>query len=272
MSAPVVSPARAAPEGNRVEIFLRILATGFCFVTFGGASLWLGIMAYPFLKLRHFGKPEKQRQTARAIVRWWFRTFIELMRVLGVLDYELHGIEKLQRDGLFILANHPSLIDVVFIGSLIPRFAAVVRGNLMRNPFIRGPIQAAGYITNDQGMGLVDGCNAALAAGDDVVIFPQGTRTPKTGEVRFQRGAANVAVRARRPITPVVITCNPRGLARYQRWYQVPPRRMHFVVRVHDDLQVEDFVEQGVPEALAVRQLNARLEAFFEQESGRATS
>lgn len=255
---------------NRFEIALRIVATGLCFVVFGIAGVSMWFLFYPYLMLRYWGDAEGRRVAARAIVRGWFGFFIELMRVLGVLDYELHGVEKLQRPGLLILANHPSLIDVVFIGSLLPRFAAVVRGNLMKNPFLNGPITAAGYVTNDQGPELVEGCTAALAKGDDVVIFPQGTRTPESGEVKFHRGAANIAIRGRHPITPVVITCTPRGLARYQRWYQVPPRRMHFVINVHDDLQVDPFLESGVSEALAVRKLNAHLEQFFEQESGRA--
>ncbi len=258
------------PEGNRVEIFFRILATGFCFVTFGFVTLTVGVVLFSLLLLRYRDR-ERRRMGARSIVRWWFGNFVELMRVLGVLTYEFHGVEKLQRPGLLILGNHPSLIDVVMIGSLVPRFAAVVRSSLMKNPFMRVPIEAAGYITNDQGLGLVHGCGAALELGDDVVIFPQGTRTPEDGSIQFQRGAANVAIRCRRPVTPVVITCQPRGLARYQRWYQVPSRRMHFVIRVHDDLQVDRFLEAGVPEALAVRRLNAHLESFFEQESGRAT-
>jgi 1-acyl-sn-glycerol-3-phosphate acyltransferase len=255
---------------NRFEIALRIIATGFCFLTFGVAGFSVWLLVYPYLKVRYWGDAAAQRVEARRIVRWWFTTFIELMRVLGVLEYEIRGLEKLQRPGLLILANHPSLIDVVFIGSLVPRFAAVVRGNLMKNPFVNGPITAAGYVTNDQGLGLVEGCNAALAVGDDVVIFPQGTRTPESGEVKFHRGAANIAIRGRHPITPVVITCTPRGLARYQRWYQVPPHRMHFVINVHDDLQVDPFLESGVSEALAVRKLNNHLEQFFEQESVRA--
>ncbi len=262
----------AGPEqGNRLEIFFRILTTGFCFVLFGVVTLTLGVVLFSYVLLRHRTR-DRQRMASRGIVRWWFRTFVEIMRLLGVLDYELHGVEKLQRPGLLILANHPSLIDVVIIGSLVPRFCAVVRSNLLKNPFMRVPIEAAGYITNDQGPGLVTGCDRALALGDDIVVFPQGTRTPESGEIKFQRGAANVAIRARRAITPVVVTCNPRGLARYQRWYQVPPRRMHFVISVHDDLQVDPFLKDGVPEALAVRRLNTHLEAFFEQESGRATS
>jgi hypothetical protein len=47
---------------------------------------------------------------------------------------------------------------------------------------------------------------------------------------------------------------------------------MHFTIRVHDDLQVDPYLDPGTPEPVAVRRLNADLERFFEQESGRATA
>jgi 1-acyl-sn-glycerol-3-phosphate acyltransferase len=146
----------------------------------------------------------------------------------------------------------------------------VVKSALVRNPFTRAPVKAAGYITNDAGLEMVEDCRKSLDSHESLVIFPEGTRTPLTGEVQLQRGAANVAIRCRKPVTPVVITCNPRGLAKSQQWYQVPPKRMHFVIRVHDDLRVDPFLESGTAEPVAVRRLNEQLRSFFEQESGRA--
>lgn len=245
----------------------RIVATGFCFFVFGAGGVALGL-CFPVLLL--FREPGRRQRLSRVIVHHFFRFFIGLMNFVRVLSYELHGVERLQRPGLLILANHPSLIDVIFIISLIPQSGCVVKSALVRNPFTRAPVKAAGYITNDAGLAMVDDCRAALEKQETLVIFPEGTRTPLTGEVQLQRGAANVAIRCRKPVTPVVITAYPRGLAKTQKWYQVPPKRMHFVIRVHDDLQVDPFLESGTAEPVAVRRLNEHLKSFFEQESGRA--
>lgn len=247
----------------------RIVATGFCFFVFGSAGVLLGIFCVPVLLL-FFRDKGRRLHASRFIVHHFFRFFIGLMNFVGVLDYELYGIEKLQRPGLLILSNHPTLIDVVFIISLIPQSGCVVKSALARNPFTRAPVKAAGYITNDAGLAMVDDCRTALASQETLVIFPEGTRTPLSGEVELQRGAANVAIRCRKAVTPVVITCTPRGLAKSQKWYRVPAKRMHFVIRVHEDLQVDPFLESGAAEPVAVRRLNEHLRSFFEQESGRA--
>ncbi len=257
--------------GKRLDRAWRIVATGFCFFVFGLGGLVLGLFCVPVLLL-FFRDPRRRLRASRFIVHHFFRFFIGLMNFVGVISYELTGMEKLQRPGLLILANHPSLIDVIFIISLIPQSGCVVKSALARNPFTRGPVHAAGYITNDAGLAMVEDCRVHLAGHETIVIFPEGTRTPLNGEIDLQRGAANVAIRCHQAITPVSIRQSPRGLAKGQKWYQVPPAPMHFVIRVHDDLQVDPFSDGGAPEPLAVRRLNAHLKSFFEQESGRAAS
>ncbi|MDP2271784.1 MAG: lysophospholipid acyltransferase family protein [Archangium sp.] len=247
----------------------RIVATGFCFFVFGLGGVAVTLFVIPPMTL-FVRDPLKRVRFSRFVVHHCFRFFIGLMNFVKVLTYELHGIDRLQRPGLLILANHPTLIDVIFIIALIPQSGCVVKSALMRNPFTRGPVKASGYIANDAGLAMVDDCREALESNETLIIFPEGTRTPLSGEVTLQRGAANVAVRCRKAVTPVTITADPRGLAKGQKWYRVPPRRIHFVIRVHDDLQVDPFLESGAAEPVAVRRLNEHLTSFFEQESVRA--
>ena len=193
----------------------RIVATGFCFFVFGSGGALLGLFGMPIL-LFFVRDPARRVRVSRFIVHHFFRFFIGLMNFVRVLSYEVHGVERLQRPGLLILANHPTLIDVIFIISLIPQSGCVVKSALVRNPFTKAPVRAAGYITNDTGLALVEDCRAALASQETLVIFPEGTRTPLSGEVQLQRGAANVAIRCRKAVTPVVIQVNPRTLTKGQ--------------------------------------------------------
>ena len=186
----------------------RVLATGISFLAFGIGGLALGLFVFPLLRVLLRDRA-RCRAVSRRLVQRSFRFHVELMRVLGVLSYELHGVERLRQPGLLVLANHPTLIDVVFLISLMPNADCIVKSALARNPFTRGPILACGYICNDDGAGLVDDCIAALHAGGNLVIFPEGTRTRRDAPMRLQRGAANIAVRGRFDITPVRLGCEP---------------------------------------------------------------
>lgn len=247
---------------ERLNHLWRIAATGLSFLAFGVGGLLLGVLVFPLINLA-VREPARRRRWARRLVRRSFASHIELMRVLGVLTYEIRGRERLQRDGLLVLANHPTLIDVVFLISLLPNADCVVKSALARNPFTRGPVRAAGYVFNDDGAGLVDDCIAAVRRGGTLVIFPEGTRTRRDAPMHLQRGAANIAVRGGLDITPVRLSCTPMTLGKGEKWYRVPACRFHVVVDVQPDLEIAPFVNGAQGEALAARQLTDYLTQYF---------
>lgn len=236
----------------------RVAATGFSFVLFGIGGLTLGLLVFPPLLLL----PQVRRVAcARGVIRLAFRAYINLMQALGVLRYTVNGVEKLERGGLLILANHPTLLDTVFLMAFVKHADCVVKADLWRNPFTRGPVTAAGYIANRGGAELVDDCIASLRRGNNLIIFPEGTRTGADGIV-LKRGAANIAIRGARDITPVLIRCEPPTLRKGEAWWRVPPRRASFTIAVQDDLPVAGFAQEG-GEVLAARKLTEYLQHYF---------
>ena len=172
----------------------------------------------------------------------------------------MRGRDRLQRSGLLILASHPSLIDVVFLMALVRDADCIVKSALLRNPFTRGPVRAAGYVCNDSGPGLIDDCVASVRAGNNLIVFPEGTRTPAGAALgRLQRGAANLAVRGELPITPVRITCSQQMLGKSDKWWRVPCRAGHFVIDVGDDIPIDSHLAEDGAQALAARRLNDEL-------------
>ena len=246
---------------ERINHAWRLFATGLSFFSFGlgGVALWLFVFPVLTLLVRD---PVRRSRHARAIIHHTFAGFIGLMHRLGVLTYEVRGRERLQRSGLLVLANHPTLIDVVFLVSLIPNADCVVKSRLAGNPFTRGPVKATGYISNDNGAALVDDCIASVRSGKNLIIFPEGTRTPRAGAGQLQRGAANIAVRGVLDITPVIIRCDPPTLSKGEKWYHIPSRRFHVAIEVQDDLPVAPFIS-GTSEAIASRRLTEFLTAYF---------
>jgi 1-acyl-sn-glycerol-3-phosphate acyltransferase len=191
-----------------------------------------------------------------------------MMRRLGVLTWEIHGLERLQRGGLLVLATHPTLLDVVFLVSVLPRANCVVKAAAARNPFFRGPVRACGYIANDDNVRLLDDCIAAVRTGDNLIIFPEGTRSVPGQPLRLQRGAAHIAVRGELDLTPVRIHCTPPTLAKGQKWYHIPRRRFHVCINVGEDFSIHSFLagRSAVADSLLVRQLTKHLKDYFSGE------
>lgn len=255
---------------ERLNRCWRVLATGLCFAVFGLGGLVVRCVVYPALLLA-VRQPQRRQYLSQALIHHSFRWFVALMRSVGVLSYEVCGMERLQRRGLLILANHPSLIDVVFLISFVRHADCIVKAALARNPFTRGPIAAAGFITNNGGAELLDDCLNSLQAGNNLIIFPEGTRTPLQGQVRLQRGAAHVAVKGRIAITPVHIHSSLPMLTKGTPWWQVPQRKPHFTIEVCEDIAVDPFCDT-VSEALAARQVTEHLYEQLFREPSRASA
>jgi hypothetical protein len=99
---------------ERINYLWRLFGTGVSFFLFGvvGVLFW-GIL-FPLLdKFIMQGIPKKLR--SRLLMNRIFHIYMEFMRIIGILTYEVHGGERLNAPGRLVIANHPSLLDVVFL-------------------------------------------------------------------------------------------------------------------------------------------------------------
>jgi len=244
-----------------LNYYWRLFATGLSFTVFGvgGLLLWGGV--FPILNCIPGCLLQKQ-QRARLSVHYSFYLFIGLMHKLGIMTYEIKGLEKLGRPGQLLIANHPTLIDIVFLISRIPSINCIVKESLLRNPFTRGPILNAGYISNGNPEKMLDDCVKCLESGDSLIIFPEGTRSGSAKGYQFQRGAAHIALRAKTMVTPITIQCSPPTLSKAEKWYQIPLRRFHLAVEVEDDMVLDDFLTIA-PKTIGVRRFNQYLQDYY---------
>jgi 1-acyl-sn-glycerol-3-phosphate acyltransferase len=212
--------------------YWRLFATGFCFATFGIGSVVLGLAITSLLRLALWNR-ERRERTVHLLVHLSFRTFIGLMHLLGVLTYEVHGRQYLREPGQLVIANHPTLIDVIFLVACIPNAVCVVKEELLRSFGLGLLLRRAGYVGNaaDPHISL-DQCVAAMRGGATLIMFPEGSRSVPGSQPRLRRGAAYVALAAQKELTPVHISCKPSTLTKSERWYDIPNRRMHFVISV----------------------------------------
>jgi 1-acyl-sn-glycerol-3-phosphate acyltransferase len=165
-----------------------------------------------------------------------------------------------------IAANHPTLIDVVLLIARLPQADCVVKSAAWHNPFLRWVVAGAGYIRNDEGAALVETCVARVRQGRCLVLFPEGTRSPARSVAPLRRGAAHVALRARVPLIPVTITCEPPTLLKGDPWYRVPDRIVDVTIEVGEPL----WPDVSASESLAARLVTGEMRKVYEGRRVRA--
>ena len=255
-----------ADSRRLVDCVWRTVATGFCFAVFGIGQLVLAATLFPLLVLLVRNRRRRER-LGRRVLQVAFRAFVLLMRITGALRYRIRGLEKLRQPGTLVVANHPSLLDVVFLASFIPELDCVVKPSLFKNPFTRYAVMAAGYIPSQRDAEQVlEACRASLASGGSLLVFPEGTRSEPGEPLHFQRGAANLAIRLGCDLVPVIIRVSDHNLGKRSRWWRVPPRKVSFDFEGKDRLSVSPWLQSGQEPAISARELTLSLTNYFRRE------
>lgn len=245
-------------------VIWRLFVTAVSFSAFGIGGLVTSFIIFPLLFIL-VRDPQKRSRLARRYISWAFRVFIGLMKGLGGMSYEIKGKENIQLgSNRLIIANHPTLIDVVFLVSLFPGVDCVVKEAVVRNPFMRWVVVPANYISSDDPAALLESCVDRLSSGSSLVLFPEGTRTTQGQGLQFRPGAASIAVRAGSEILPVTIRCSQSGLlAKGVPWYRPTPVKPFFSLKVYPPIPLNSLVSKELDTRRAGRELNLRLLEFF---------
>lgn len=242
----------------------RLFATGLCFLVFGLGGLLLSWLIIPVVYLFTANRLQSERRV-KILIHYTFRFFVCFMSICGVLTYKIHKRELQNISGQLILANHPSLIDVVFLIAFIRRADCIVKSSLLRNPFTMGAMRMAGYIANENPERVIELASESMKKGNSLIIFPEGTRTTPGKPLSMRRGAANIVLRTDCEVTPVLIRCKPVALTKGHKWYQIPDRRIHITLNFRPNLNVNVFRGE-LAYSLAARKLTHYLEHYFIQE------
>jgi len=240
----------------------RLVFTGLSFTLFGIGGLLLGLVVFSLFHIL-FPKSKAER-LCRYGVHLAFRGFIGFMNRTGVLDYHLQNVRELRKPGQLIIANHPSLIDIVFIVAQVPDAYCVVKAAAWKNPFMGLTMRATGYVQNASPTSFIDKCVETLQRGETLILFPEGTRTRPGKPLRFMKGAARIALKAKKPFTPVYIYLDPTTLTKEEPWYLIPIEKFHFYLRVGTAIEPHDVTEEGAPDRKNVLAITRYIVNYFE--------
>ncbi len=241
----------------------RVMATGLSFLLFGMGGLAITLVFYPVIILLT-RKGEIRRQRVQLLIHYLFRIYLSILAILHLVKVTTVGAERLRAcQGKVIVINHPSLLDVVVLMAIMPKVQCIVKSALWNSRFLGGVMRSADYIRNDSDPDeLLVKCCECLDAGNNIILFPEGTRTEPGQPVKFKRGAANIALAAKADIQIVKIDISPVTLTKGVPWYKVAKTRVQIHVTVGNLLDIEPYLLHEM-RSLSARNLTRQLESHY---------
>lgn len=200
------SVARRVHRALRRAGGLAYAASWWTILALLGALVWPLVLLLPARSWRH------------AVLRNGARTFLRLtatpLSVSGEVPRGSAGI---------IVANHASYLDALVLTAILPGCPVFLAKQELAAQRIAGPFLrrlGTAFVHRGEAAGVADAemVLGRIRAGEQIVVFPEGTFTRSPGMLPFHLGAFQIACRARGPIVPVTIS-GTRSILRADQWF-----------------------------------------------------
>lgn len=130
----------------------------------------------------------------------------------ALFPFTIHGRENVPTDRAVVLcANHAHAIDPFLICLALPRHVPVrimAKKELMDTPLLGAFLGRLGAFGVDRGHSDLNAVKTAIKTvrdGAHLLVFPEGTRVKRQGEVQPKGGVVMIAMRTGAPLLPVYI-------------------------------------------------------------------
>jgi 1-acyl-sn-glycerol-3-phosphate acyltransferase len=158
------------------------------------------------------------------VVYWmcvgWLRTAIWGAKVICGVHARLHGFDHLPASPVVLLPKHQSTWETFAFPGLMPHpLCYVFKRELLYIPFFGWAMARMDLIHIDRSKRAEAWAKVAeqgrryMAQGNWVIMFPEGTRTPRGSKGTYKVGGTRLAVETGRPVVPIAVTsarCWPR--------------------------------------------------------------
>ena len=176
---------------------------------------------------------------------------------------KITGREKIRKDEAYVMiCNHQSLIDILVLFRLFAHFKWVSKIENFKVPIIGWNMRLNRYIKIVRGslrgnIQMIKDAKATLKEGSSIIIFPEGTRSENDQLRQFKPGAFELALKAQRPILPIVLNGSsdalPKAGIRLRGRYPIS-------VQVLDEIAYEKFSN------LSAKELALQIHGLIEEE------
>jgi 1-acyl-sn-glycerol-3-phosphate acyltransferase len=134
------------------------------------------------------------------VAGWWSRSSIFLMRVVCNITVEFRGVEKIPKGPLIVASKHQSMWETFALLPLFERPLFILKRELTWIPVFGLLLLKAEMIAVDRSAGgralirMTRRAGEAVRRGRQLIIFPEGTRTPVGAAPHYKAGVGQVYV------------------------------------------------------------------------------
>lgn len=121
-----------------------------------------------------------------------------------------------------LIANHPSLLDAVIFLAKVPNTICVMKASLLDNPLFGAAAKLAGFIRNADPFSLLAYAKEAVGEDANLLLFPEGTRTPDDSPICINQSPALLASRLNIPIRTFFLRYDQPFLGKRRRLNALP--------------------------------------------------
>jgi 1-acyl-sn-glycerol-3-phosphate acyltransferase len=231
------------------------------YLLLGGFAVMCLCWSLPAALLARLLPAKWGRPLGQATISAGFRLYLAAMRGAGLLVCDLSALDLLRdQPGIVIVPNHPSLLDAVMVTSRLPCVVCIAKASIWDNLLLGGGMRLAGYVRNDAPRAMIRNAADAMREGRQLLIFPEGTRTPSGGTALgpFSRSFAVMARQAGATVQTVLIECESPYLRKGWPLFRKPLLPLRYRVRLgrrfspcNDTKVLSDGVERYLRDALA---------------------
>jgi 1-acyl-sn-glycerol-3-phosphate acyltransferase len=181
--------------------FLRSLLFLIFQIVYTGVYALVCTVSYPFMS---------SVDARYRLARGWCVSMIAVARWLLGIDYRVEGMENLPDGPAVVLAKHQSAWETMAIPMLMPRtLCYIFKRELLYIPLFGQAIGGLGMIAINRKDGkksfdsMISQGKKRLSEGAWVMMFPEGTRTPRGAVTKYKSGGARFAVGTGAPVIPI---------------------------------------------------------------------
>jgi 1-acyl-sn-glycerol-3-phosphate acyltransferase len=219
-------------------------------VLFSAMLLWLGAMLLigNLLCLPLVLLPRAVRlPLVQAAISTTIATFLAGASRCGLMRLDLSALDALNAErGLLLAANHPSMIDVFLVISRVRNAACLMKASIGFNVFLAVGAWLGGYISNKRVDLMIRQAAAAVASGQTVLAFPEGTRTISQPVNKLKPGLALIAKRAKAPLQIILIETNSPYLGQGWKIWRPPQFPLVYKARLGPRLMPSSSVAETI--------------------------